>query len=110
MNTDDIEEIMKTASIERIKVRTCYINSGTGHFLEYNQKKYIVTCRHVADDFFNKQDQYVLLPNNKKLFQYNLKYLDTTSEAIDIALIEVLESNDITKCFTIDDIEVLNDF
>ena len=66
MNFDQIEKSMKTALMERSKLRSCYMNDSTGNLISYKDKKYIVTCRHVADDFFNSNKPYVLLRDNKK--------------------------------------------
>ena len=110
MNFDQIEKSMKTALMERSKLRSCYINDSTGNLISYKDKKYIVTCRHVADDFFNSNKPYVLLRDNKKIFKENLNYYGKTNKEIDIAIIEILEHGEISHFYTIEDFEITNDF
>lgn len=110
MNFDQIENSMKSAMMERSKIRSCFINDSTGNLFSYNDKKYIVTCRHVADDFFNNKKQYVLLRDNKKIFKDDLKYFARTNENIDIAVIEILKQDEINNYYTIEDFEFVDDF
>ena len=110
MNFDEIENSMKSALMERSKIRSCFINESTGNLFGYNDKKYIITCRHVADDFFMNKKQYVLLRDNKKIFKDELKYFARTNEHIDIAVIEILKQDDVTNYYTIEDFELINDF
>ena len=110
MNFDQIENSMKAALIERSKVRSCYINESTGNLFSYKDKKYIITCRHIADEFFNFKMPYVLLRDNKKIFKENLKYYSRSSKELDIAVIEILEHNEINYFYTIEDFEIIDDF
>lgn len=109
-NFDEIENSMKSALMERSKARSCFINESTGNLLSYNNKKYIITCRHVADDFFSNKKQYVLLRDNKKIFKDDLKYFSLTKEQIDIAVIEILKQDEVTNFYTLEDFEFINDF
>jgi len=110
MNFDQIENSMKSAMMERSKIRSCFINDSTGNLFSYNDKIYIITCRHVADDFFNNKKQYVLLRDNKKIFKDDLKYFARTNESIDIAVIEILKRDEINNCYTMEDFEFVDDF
>lgn len=110
MNFDQIENTMKTALMERSKLRTCYINDSTGNLLSYNNKKYIITCRHVADDFFNKKMPYVLLRDNKKIYTKNLIYQSRTNGELDIAIIEIIGHDEINYLYTKEDFEIIDDF
>ena len=110
MNFNQIENSMKSAMMERSKIRSCFINDSTGNLFSYNDKKYIITCRHVADDFFNNKKQYVLLRDNKKIFIDDLKYFARTNEYIDIAVIEILKQDEINNYYTIEDFEFVDDF
>ena len=101
---------MKSALVERSKIRSCFINDATGNLLSYKDKKYIITCRHVADGFFNNKKQYVLLRDNKKIFKDDLKYFTRTNEHIDIAVIEILKQDGITNFYTMEDFEFIDDF
>lgn len=110
MNFDQIEKSMKSALMERSKICSCFINEATGNLISYNDKKYIITCRHVADDFFSNKKQYVLLRDNKKIFKEDLKYFARTNEQIDIAVIEILKQDEVTNFYTSEDFEFINDF
>lgn len=110
MNFDHIEKSMKSALMERSKIRSCFINESTGNLLRYNDKKYIITCRHVADDFFSNKKQFILLRDNKKIFKDDLKYFARTNEQLDIAVIEILNQIEVTNFYTLDDFEFIYDF
>jgi len=110
MNFDQIENTMKTALMERSKIRSCFINDSTGNLFSYKDKRYIITCRHVADDFFSNNKQYVLLRNNKKISKDDLKYTARTNKSIDIAVIEILKHNNIYEFYTMEDFEIIDDF
>lgn len=110
MNLDEIENGIKTALTERIKVRTCYLSSATGNIFEYGNKKYIITCKHVADYFFSQSNQRVLLRTNQKIPQNKLKYVASTDDSIDIAIIEILEADEIKYCYSKDDFDIIDNF
>ena len=110
MNFDQIEETMKIALMEHCKIRSCFINDSTGNMVTYNNKKYIITCRHVADDFFSNDCQYVLLRDNNKIFKSDLSYVNKTDEDIDIAVIEILNYDKHIECYKIHDFELIEDF
>lgn len=110
MNFDEIESSMKSALMERSKLRSCFINESTGNLVGYNDKKYIITCRHVTDDFFSSQKKYVLLRDNKKILKDELKYFAKTNEQIDIAVIEILNQDEVTNFYTSEDFEFICDF
>jgi hypothetical protein len=110
MKIDQIETTMKTALMERSKLRSCHINDSTGNLLSYNNKKYIITCRHVADDFFNKKRPYVLLRDNKRIYTENLIYQSCTNKELDIAVIEIIKQDQINYFYTKDDFEIIDDF
>jgi len=110
MNFNQIENKMKTALMERSKDRSCFINNATGNLLSYNDKKYIITCRHVADEFFSNSDGNVLLRGNKKISKSDLKYVTRTSNSIDIAIIEILKCDAKLIFYTTEDFEIIDNF
>ena len=110
VNFDQIENSMKSALMERSKIRSCFINDSTGNLLYYDNNKYIITSRHVADDFFSNNTKYVLLRNNKKIYKENLEYVAKTNLTIDIAVIKIVDYEELTEFYTIDDFDFINDF
>jgi hypothetical protein len=109
MNIDQIENSMKSALIEMSKNRSCFINDSTGNLFSYNGKKFIITCRHVADDFFSNNKEYVLLRSNKKIPKTDLKYFAHTNKSIDIAVIEILKHDYINDFYSPEDFEIIDD-
>jgi hypothetical protein len=110
MYFDEIENSMKSALMERCKSRSCFINDSTGNLFSYNSKMYIVTCRHVADDFFTNKEQCVLLRDNKKIFKDDLIYFARTNKNIDIAVIEILKQDVVTNFYTKEDFDFIDNF
>ena len=110
MNFDQIEDKMKSAWMERSKIRSCFINDSTGNLFSQNDRKYIITCRHVADGFFTDKKQYVLLRDNKKIPKSDLKYLARSNKSIDIAIIEILNHDEISNFYSLEDFEIIEDF
>ena len=75
MDINEIETSMKSALMERSKIRSCFINKSTGNLFSYNNKMYLITCRHVADevDSFYTRDDFELIED------FNQIGIDTTS-------------------------------
>lgn len=110
MNDGLLENTTHTALTDRIKPKICSINDAVGNILRYKGKFYIVTCKHVADDFFSQNHHYIILRGNNRIYSDRLKYITSTSNLIDIALIEILDSSQITEYFEEDDIEIIDDY
>jgi len=109
MNIRLLHNTSHTALTERVKPKVCAINDAVGNIFRYQNKLYVVTCKHVADDFFSRNDQYIILRGNSRIYSDKLKYLASTNNLIDIALIEILDSNQTIDFFEEDDLEIVND-
>lgn len=93
-----LEELARKSLIEYSKARMCLVASiGTGNLISNNGKKYIITCKHVADEFFQMKTPVVTLLSNKKIGIDKLNYIGS-SDKFDIAVIEVYD-NTITDVF-----------
>jgi len=110
MNDRLLHNTTHTALTERMKPKICAINDAVGNIFRYRQKLYIVTCKHVADDFFSQNHQYIILRGNSRIYRDNLKYIASTNSAIDIALIEILHSSQVSEYFEEDDLEIIDDY
>jgi len=110
MNDRLLHNTTHTALTERMKPKICSINDAVGNILRYRQKLYIVTCKHVADDFFSQNHQYIILRGNSRIYTDNLKYIASTNSEIDIALIEILHSSQVSEYFEEDDFEIIDDY
>lgn len=82
---------------------------ATGNFLNVNGKSYVVTCKHVAEKFFDSKEAVLVTVNKEKLFKNDLKYVWNSNNAIDLALIEITQYCS-ESTFLIEDFEVINDF
>ena len=105
-----INNEINNALTERVRARICEISDGTGNIINYNGKIYIVTCKHIADDFFKDNNSYVILRNNDRIYKKQLKYYNHTKDYLDIALISVLDTNLVKDCFELQDFDAIDDF
>ena len=105
-----LDNVTHTALTERMKSKICSINDAVGNILRFRGKLFIVTCKHVADDFFNQNRPYIILRNNTRIYSNQLKYISSTTDSIDIAIIEILNTNMIDDCFEENDLLILSDF
>jgi hypothetical protein len=110
MNENSLRDAAHSALTEAIKPKICSISDSTGNIIKYNNKFYIVTCKHVANDFFYLRNKSIILKNNSRIYPDELKYIDSTNDDIDIALIEILNNTDVEDYFEEKDIEVIPDF
>lgn len=52
MDENSLRDAAHSALTEAIKPKICSISDSTGNIIKYKNKFYIVTCKHVANDFF----------------------------------------------------------
>ena len=91
--------------------RLCLFPSGgTGNLLSHNERLFIVTCKHVAESFFKSDFNYVVLRGNRRIRRDSLSLYATIDGDLDLALIEVSGDVSIPGHYTVDDIEVIDDF
>lgn len=110
MNDRMLRNTTHTALTERMKPKICAINDAVGNIFRHKNKFYIVTCKHVADDFFSQNYQYIIIRGNSRIYSDKLKYVASINSVIDIALIEILYSSQISEYFEEDDLEIINDY
>lgn len=112
MNDKLLNNALHNAITRNIITKLCAIDDATGNILKYNNRFYVVTCKHVADDFFRYRNSYILLKDNSRIYINKLKYVASTQPKTqaDIALIEILESEKIKDFFEENDLEIIKDF
>lgn len=110
MSQQQLNTEINNALTERVRARSCEISDGTGNIIKYNEKIYIVTCKHIADDFFNDNNSYVILRNNDRIYKNQLEYYNRTKDYLDIALIAVLDSNLVKNYYELVDFDAIDDF
>ena len=82
---------------------------GTGNILKYKNKFYILTCEHVATDFFRSNNAYIAFRDKTQIHKDDLDYVDKDSN-LDVALISPRKDLQFNDYFTIDDFEFIPDF
>lgn len=110
MNQKQLDNEVHKAITERVRSRICDIGDATGNMIKHAGKVYIVTCRHVADYFFEKDKSYIPLKDNNRIQFDQLKYCGRTNSILDIALIEVLDINLVRDYYESQDFEIIDDF
>ncbi len=110
MNQQKLNSEIHNALTERIRSRSCEISDGTGNIIKYDGKIYIVTCKHIADDFFKANNSYVILRNNDRIYKNQLKYYCHTKDYLDIALISVLDNDLVKVYYELNDFDAIDDF
>ena len=106
----ELEELARKSLIEYSKARMCLVASiGTGNLVSNNGKKYIFTCKHVADEFFEMRTPVVTLLSNKKIETDKLNYLGSSDE-FDIAVIEVNDDTITDVFYEPTDFQSIEDF
>jgi len=106
-----VDDFVHAAIDSFVLSKTCYLANGTGNVIKYNDRIYIVTCRHIADDIFDERNfNEVLLRNKQRIKKDKLRYIDKTNSEIDIGLIEILENNLNVDYYTLDNFEFIEEF
>jgi hypothetical protein len=106
----EIEELARKSLIEYSKARMCLVASiGTGNLVSNNGKKYIFTCKHVADEFFKMKTPVVTLLSNKKIETDNLNYIGSSDE-FDIAVIQINDDTITDMFYEPKDFQSIEDF
>jgi len=112
MNKEDIIDNAASSGItEYIRDRLVAVADGTGNLLNAGVRNFIVTCRHVAEPFFQTRRPYVVLRDNIRLPIARLRLAALTNDDIDIALIEIDGDVQSRGIYTLDDMdEIIPDF
>jgi len=110
MKIEEIHRVLNKALAERIKSRVCLINDSVGNIYKYKDKLYIITCKHVADNLFYKKEQYILLHGNERISSKDLRYITSTTDIYDIALIQILNTNSIKDFYEESDLNIIQNY
>jgi len=107
---EEFEEQVRNSLTEYAKSRMCLVGSiGTGNLVSINGKKYIITCKHVADDFFKMESSVITVKSNKKIDHDNLNYVGC-SDLYDTAVIEILNDTIQEIFYEHSDFHFIDDF
>lgn len=109
VNQKLLHDVTYDAITRFVLPKTCYLDNATGNILRFKDKYYIVTCRHVADDFFKNSTMKVLLRDKKELSIQHLKYLNRTKPEIDIAVIEIKDNSIDVDSFKFENFKIIKD-
>ena len=109
-NIEEIEDHAFSGIIEYIRDRFVVIGNGTGNLLNVGNRNFIVTCKHIAEQFFNSGRTYVVLRDNVRISLKNMKLLLVTEDDLDIALIEILGEFHSRGVYSLNDLLIIEDF
>lgn len=119
----EIEKVATDALSEYILNRVTLIGDGSGNLLRIGNRKFIITCLHVANIFHGKGFKEIILRGNIKIPSDKIKLVASTEnldkgkeekDQLDIAVFEFneelrFEENE-NLFYTIDDFEIIENF
>ena len=98
-------------STEFARSRTCSLGGiGTGALLRVRDRAFILTAKHVADGFYKLKRPRIICRHNYKILSQQLRYVSSTDDRLDIALIAVNDLNAEVVSYGYDDLEFIDDF
>lgn len=107
----DFEDQARHALTEYARSRTCSLGGvGTGNVLRVRNRAYIVTAKHVADEFYRLKRPRIIFYRNYKVPSEQLEYISSTDDNVDIALIAVNDLNGEVVSYGYEDFEFIDDF
>jgi len=96
---------------EYARARICSLGGvGTGNVLRLHGHAFIVTAKHVADDFYELKRPRVIFHRNYKISSERLDYVSCTDDDLDIALIAVDDLKAEVLSYEYNDLEFIHDF
>lgn len=96
---------------EHARARICSLGGvGTGNVLRLHGHAFIVTAKHVADDFYELKRPRVIFHRNYKIPSERLEYVSCTDDDLDIALIAVDDLKAEVLSYEYNDLEFIDDF
>ena len=111
IDSEDLDSLAQTAITERIRSRMCSVGGiGTGNLVQFQGQRFIVTCRHVADSFFNGNGSYVILRDNQHIQRTDIEYTDRIVQRFDTAVIRILKNKIESQFFERRNFNVIGDF
>ena len=117
-NKDKCEPQMMDVEYEAGHILTEYARSrvcsmggvGTGNVLRARGQAFIVTAKHVAEEFFKLKRPRIIFRDNYKVPSQQLNYVSSTDDNLDIALIAVHDLNPGVLSYNYRDFEFIDDF
>lgn len=107
----DLEHEARHALTEFARSRTCSLGGvGTGNLLRVGDRGFIVTAKHVADDFYKLKRPRVICRHNHKIPSEQLEYVSSRDDNLDIALIAVNDLSVEVASYCYEDLEFIDDF
>jgi hypothetical protein len=107
---EELDKFVHSSLAEYLKDRIVSLGVGTGNLLKVGNRSFIVTCRHVATDFFRLAFTAAILRDNYRIPKDHLRVAAQTDDKIDIAVIEIDGSYIARGSFTLVDVEPVSDF
>ena len=83
--------------------------NSTGTLLKIGNRVYIVTCHHVATEYFSRYRSAAILRENIRIPFCDLRLAGATDDNIDIALIECEKSPPAKDFYSMDALEAIDD-
>ena len=107
----DLEYNARHTLTEYARSRTCSLGGvGTGNVVRVRDRAFVVTAKHVADDFYRLKRPRVIFRHNYKILSEQLEYISSTDDNLDIALLAVAGLNTEVVSYDYDDFEFIDDF
>ncbi len=107
---EEVNKFVHTSLTEYLKDRIVVFGNGTGNLIRIGNRSFIVTCRHVATDFFKLPFSYIILRDNHRIPKSQLCLIAQTDLNIDIAIIEIKGTYTARGVFTPSDFQLIDDF
>ena len=107
----DLEYQARHALTEFARSRTCSLGGiGAGNVLRVRDRAFIVTAKHVADEFYRLKRPRIIFYHNYKVLSEQLEYICSTDDNLDIALITVNNLNAEVVSYGYEDFDFIDDF
>jgi predicted transcriptional regulator len=107
----DLEYQARRALTELARSRTCSLGGiSTGNLLRVRERAFIVTAKHVADDFYKLKRPRVIFRHNYKILSEQSEYVSSTDDSVDIALIAVNNLKAEAVSYGYEDFKFIDDF
>src|SRR5690349_5648472 len=107
----EIEYHARRSLTQYARARTCSLGGvGTGNVVRSHGQTFIATAKHVADTFYELKRPRVIFHGNHKIDSQHLRYVCSTDDTLDIALIAVHDRKAEFAAYDYGDFEFIDDF
>jgi hypothetical protein len=107
---EKLDKVSHNAATEYVRNRLVIIGDGTGNLIHLKKRHFIVTCKHVAEPFFENKLLYAVICDNIRITHDKLKLIAYTKDSIDIAVIEIKTDITYKWSYNFNDFEVIENF